>query len=197
MTWVSFAQRGSALLLWMLAISGCSSEPMCKPGSERCRCDEGQCEAGLECRSSLCVAPVDSGLGTGAVSAQGGTEAAAGNAPNIGGGGSSPVPNGPARLKFCSEVSIDGADATLRITVLDKVFDALTLECSECQELPSGILLDFEILVVPDAISLGEFSQVVDPGEHVWLATVSGGEATLMFGKGRDGALCEDLDPFE
>jgi hypothetical protein len=100
-------------------------------------------------------------------------------------------------MKFCSEVLIDGADATLRITVLDKVFDAFTGECSECRELPTGILLDFELLLIPDAISLGEFSQVIDPGEHVWLATVSSGEPSLMFGKARNGALCETLDPWE
>lgn len=182
-------------------VLGCSVRTECPAGAEQCDCAfEHACDPGLVCHSGLCVREQEADRGSGGTqsSGTGGTSGggmgASGGSAGLGATAASSDAK-RARVKFCSEVAIDGDDATLRLTVLDKTLDAFTGECSPCQDLPTEVLLDFELLVLPSLSSLGSFQQVMDPGDYVWLATVENGEGALKFGTVVD-STCDRIDPF-
>jgi hypothetical protein len=102
----------------------------------------------------------------------------------------------PANVKFCHNVSIDGDDVTLTLTVLDKRMPAFTWECSPCEQLPSGQLLEFDLYYDRAGQSLAHFPMVLKAADYVFFGTVVDGEPTLKFGTAIPPATCQSVSPF-
>jgi hypothetical protein len=100
-----------------------------------------------------------------------------------------------ATIKFCHELLVDNVDVTLTMSVVGKSLPALTHGCSPCQTIPANQLLDYKIFH-PSGESLLDFRLALEPGDHVFLATVMNTEPTLRWGKARSPATCASVDPF-
>jgi hypothetical protein len=101
---------------------------------------------------------------------------------------------GEAVLKFCHELLVDNERLTLTVTGGGKTFAAFTRQCSPCQSLPAGVVLDF-VMTHPSGAHLLDFQKTLEPGSHVFFGTMINNEASLKFAHGPAGS-CPSFDPF-